>query len=195
MGFSAEDHVELVAGAPALYWLGLVTRLGEESAFVNGVRLLTFRDVPDVDIFGCWPGALKTDDTALVCELADPTPLRRSPCRDSLSSAWGADASGAGGMLSPPPREEPPSSTRKVDATAFVSATGRMLGESMLNDFDFSRSFALSLAARGAEGKNCAKLAPGARDIVTQESIYLALGLLTIISEPIYIVRLHPSRQ
>jgi hypothetical protein len=63
-----------------------------------------------------------------------------------------------------------------------------MLGESMLNDFDFSRSFALSLAARGAEGKNCAKLAPGARDIVTQESIYLALGLPTIISEPISIV-------
>jgi hypothetical protein len=43
-----------------------------------------------------------------------------------------------------------------------------MLGESMLCDFDFSRSFALSLAARGADGKNCAKLAPGARDIVTR---------------------------
>ena len=172
-----------------------MTRLGEESAFVNGVRLLTFREVPDVDIFGGWPGALKTDDTALVCELAEPTPFKRSPCKDSLSSAWGADASGAGGMLSPPPREEPPSSTREFDAAAFVSAAGRMLCESMLNDFDFSRSFALSLAARGAEGKNCAKLAPGARDIVAQDSIYLTLGLPTIISEPVSSVRLHPSRQ
>ena len=72
------------------------------------------------------------------------------------------------GLLSPPPREDPPSSARKFDAAGFVSATGRMLGESMLCDFDFSLSFALSLAARGADGKNCAKLAPGARDIVRQ---------------------------
>jgi len=72
-------------------------------------------------------------------------------------------------MLSLAPREELASSTSsEFEAATFVSATGRMLGESMLCDLDFSRSFALSLAARGADGKNCAKLAPGARDIVAQ---------------------------
>jgi hypothetical protein len=63
-----------------------------------------------------------------------------------------------------------------------VSATGLILGDPNVCDLPFSRSFALSLAARGAEGKNCAKLAPDARDIVEQESNYLTLRLPTNIS-------------
>ena len=48
-----EVHVESVAKDPTLYELGLAMRVGEESAFVNGVRLLTFRDAPAVETFGC----------------------------------------------------------------------------------------------------------------------------------------------
>ena len=65
----------------------------------------------------------------------------------------------------------------------------------MLYVLDFSRSFALSLAARGAEGKNCAKLAPGARDIVTEKTFYRIRGLPTIISGVVSTERLHPSKQ
>ena len=63
-----------------------------------------------------------------------------------------------------------------------MSATGLILGDPNICVLPFSLSFALSLAARGAEGKNCAKLAPDARDIVEQESNYLALRLPTNIS-------------
>jgi hypothetical protein len=63
-------------------------RIGDESIFVNGVRLLTFREEPKVDMVDWGAGALKTEDAVLAWELAEPIPLRRSPCRDSLSSAW-----------------------------------------------------------------------------------------------------------
>lgn len=65
-------------------------RIGDESVFVSGVKLLAFRGPPNVDILACCVGALKTDETLLlVCELAEPTPFKRSPCIDSLSSAGG----------------------------------------------------------------------------------------------------------
>jgi hypothetical protein len=133
----------------------------------------------------------------LVCELADPTPLRISPCTDSLSSPWGATVSGVGRWDSLPGREAG-SSTRIFEifeSTPFVSATDCMLGESKFWNLTFSRSFALSLAARGAEGKNCAKLAPEARDIVTQKSIYHTLRLPTNISDMVFSERLHASKQ
>jgi hypothetical protein len=76
-------------------------RLGDESVFVSGVRLLTFRGPLKVDILACCVGALKTEDTLLlVCELAEPTPFKRSPCIDSLSSAAGGGADSADMLLS-----------------------------------------------------------------------------------------------
>ena len=68
--------------------------------FVSGVRLLTFRGPLKVDILACCVGALKTEDTLLlVCELAEPTPFKRSPCIDSLSSAGGGAESVMGMLL------------------------------------------------------------------------------------------------
>ena len=80
-------------------WFGLDMRFGDESVFVNGVRLLTFRELPNADMVDRPAGALKTEDAVLACELAEPTPFRRSPCIDSLSSAWGAAVSVVDGML------------------------------------------------------------------------------------------------
>lgn len=76
-----------------------------------------------------------------------------------------------------------------------MSATEGMLGGSDICDLIFSRSFALSLAARGADGKNWAKLAPDARDIVGQYLIYLSLRLPTIISSIGIRERLHAYEQ
>lgn len=64
-----------------------------EPALVSGVRLLlaagydeAFRAVGGLE-------ALKTDEAVLACELADPTPLRVSPCSDSVSSVGRCAAS------------------------------------------------------------------------------------------------------
>ena len=48
-------------------------RFGDESVFVSGVRLLTLRELPKVDMLG-WgaAGALNTEDTVLAWELAEP---------------------------------------------------------------------------------------------------------------------------
>ena len=94
-------------GSHIFGWLGLDMRFGDESVFVNGVRLLTFRELPKVAMVDWAAGALKTEDTVLACELAEPTPFRRSPCRDSLFSAWGAAVSVDGMLLSPADGVEP----------------------------------------------------------------------------------------
>lgn len=84
--------------------------------FVRGVRLLILLELPPnvvVALFG--PAALKTDETVLACELADPTPLRRSPCIDSVSSARGARVSAkAVPDRASPVREGGPLSSRDV---------------------------------------------------------------------------------
>lgn len=109
---SAVRPPDTAAGVLAFCWLGLAKRLGEESVFVNGVRLLRLREPPNVDAAGCCAGALNIDDTVLVCELADPTPLRRSPDIDSVSSEGSIGLSVAGVFLSPPDRDVPASSAR-----------------------------------------------------------------------------------
>ena len=152
-----------------LYWFGLAAGFGEESIVVNGVKLLTFRDAVNVDMVAGWVGALNTDDIVLAYELADPTPFKISPGGDdAISSAGGAAESVTGILLSSAGRVEPASSARVCEDTNGLSAVRSLLVESEIWDFDFSLSFALSLAARGADGKNCAKLAAGARDIVRQ---------------------------
>lgn len=192
-----ESSLGYVVWGPDLYW-GLAAGIGEDSRFVKGVRLLTFRGPPKVDILDRGAGALKPDDTVLECELAEPTPLSRSPWRESLSSASGGHPLTGGGLISPPERDEDEAAAASSarggnDSDTLVSATGRMLGESSPRDLTFSLSFALSLAARGAEGKNCAKLAPDARDIVRQRSIYRSRRLPTNISDLGIIVRPHAS--
>lgn len=169
-------------GSLVFCWFGLDMRFGDESVFVSGVRVLTFREVPNVDILECAAGALKTEDAVLACELAEPTPFRRSPCRDSVSSAWGAAVSVGAILVSPAAGAGPALLARDCREDVAVSATDLTLGDPIVCDFPFSRSFALSLAARGAEGKNCAKLAPDARDIVGRRSNYLSLHRPTNIS-------------
>jgi hypothetical protein len=66
---------------------------GDVSVFVRGVRVL--RAVPsDATCTERVCGPLKTDDAVLACELAEPTPLRRSPCIVSFSSPGCADIYG-----------------------------------------------------------------------------------------------------
>ena len=142
--------------------------MGEESIVVNGVRLLTFGAEPNVDMLVGWTGALDADDIVLAYELADPTPFRMSPGGDTLPSVNGAAESATGILPSPAGRIEPASSARDWEMPKGLSAARGLSEESGICDLDFSLSFALSLAARGAEGKNCAKLADGARDIVRQ---------------------------
>lgn len=151
-----------------LSWFGLPAGLGEESMVVNGVRLLTLGAEPNVDMLAGGAGALNADDIVLAYELADPTPFRISPGGDALSSADGTAESVAWILLSPAGRIEPASSARAYEAPRGLSAARVLVEESGYCDLDFSLSFALSLAARGADGKNCAKLAAGARDIVRQ---------------------------
>jgi len=115
-------------------------------------------------------------------ELAEPTPFRISPGRDSVSSAGGGADSGAELCLSTAKRIDPTSSKRRPVLIGGVSTTGPILGDPTFWVLDFSLSFALSLAARGADGKNCAKLAPDARDIVEVGTIYLTLRLPSTIS-------------
>lgn len=83
-----------------LGWCGLDMRFGDESVFVNGVRLLIFRELLKAVMLDWAAEALKTEDAVLACELAEPTPFRRSPCRDSLSSARRAVVSVEVGLLS-----------------------------------------------------------------------------------------------
>ena len=142
--------------------------MGEESIVVNGVRLLTFGAEPNVDMLAGWAGALDAEDTVLAYELAEPTPFRMSPGGDALSSVDGAAESVTVILPSPAGRIEPASSARDCERARGLSAGRGLAEESGICDLDFSLSFALSLAARGAEGKNCAKLADGARDIVRQ---------------------------
>ena len=143
-----------VACALDLYPPGLVPGFGEESMFVKGVRLLTFCAVPELGILDCCAGALKTDDTVLECELADPTPFNVSPGNDSLSSARAGGASALQALPSAG-RVNPASSFRDMLLyTTCMSAAARDIGDSMVCDLDFTLSFALSLAALGAAGKN-----------------------------------------
>jgi len=122
--------------------------------FVKGVRLLIFCAVPEFGMLDCCAVALKTDDTVLECELADPTPFKVSPGNDSLSSARAGAASALQALLSAG-RAEPLSSARELLLyTTCMSAAVRDIGNSIVCDLDFTRSFALSLAALGAAGKN-----------------------------------------
>jgi hypothetical protein len=127
----------------------------------------------------------------LECELADPTPFSISPGDDTVSSAGGAVESVLVILLSPAGRVEPAFSTAGCEDTTALSAARCLLVDSKICGLDFSRSFALSLAARGADGKNCAKLAPDARDIVGQILIYLTRRPPTIISIMVFRERLH----
>ena len=79
---------------------GLEMRKGEDSMFVSGVKLMLGAPL-EVDMLWCCGGALKTDDTVLVCEEADPTPLRISPGTNSLSSAVEGGIFSALGVLGP----------------------------------------------------------------------------------------------
>ena len=63
----------------------------------------------------------------------------------------------------------------------FVSAV-LVDGDSCALNRSLSRSTARSLAARGAAGKNCAKLAPGGRVIARMGEVYRSLRPPTIIS-------------
>lgn len=69
-------------------------------------------------------------------------------------------------LLSLAGRAELSSSKRPCEGPKGLSAACALAKESGICDFDLSLSFALSFAARGADGKYCAKLAAGARDIV-----------------------------
>jgi hypothetical protein len=155
--------LELIAWAPNL--LGLGMRFGEELVVVNGVKLFTFRGTPNVDMLGCGP--LKTDVFVLECELADPTVFRISPGESSLSSMGGGAGSVILILISPPARTGRTFSSRRSECTDRLSAKRFLVGDPKLSGLDFSRSFALSLAARVADGKYCAKPAV-ARDIVGQ---------------------------
>lgn len=100
--------------------------------FVSGVRLLIFRDPANVDVLDCGADMLKTVDTLLACELADPTALSISPCMDSVSSACVAAVSEERILLSPSDRGGI-FSTRLLDKlNIFVSPTARIMGESIL---------------------------------------------------------------
>lgn len=105
----------------------------------------------------------------LVCEDADPTPFKRSPETDSLSSA------AEGGILSMPEgllslvNPAALTSSARAEYSAWVSGIGRMPVESKVCTFGFSLSFALSLPDRGAGalGKYAEKFCV-ARDIVSE---------------------------
>ena len=103
----------IVACALGLYPPGLAPGFGEESMFVKGVRLLTLCAVPEVGILELCAGTLKTDDTVLECELAEPTPFRVSPGNDSLSSAM-VEVASAVDVMPSAARAEPASSVREV---------------------------------------------------------------------------------
>ena len=113
--------------------------------------------------------ALKTDDTVLAWELADPAPLRISPWTDSESSVEGCAASDTNDEES---GLEP---SRWVCVWVWLwlwlwvwagvaVLESRSAASEALADLSRSRSrsFALSLAARGTLGKNCLYPALGA---------------------------------
>lgn len=127
------------------------------------MRLLEARsEVPAME--ADWLGRLKTDDVVLAWELAEPTALSMSPCKDSVSSVevewWRASDVERSGLVRP---------SRWVadDADGGVGAVDAGLGSrstasSDALDLARSRSVAFSRAARGAAGKNWAKPAPDA---------------------------------
>ena len=63
-----------------------------------------------------------------------------------------------------------------------LESADRVDGGSCALNLSLSRSTARSLAARGAAGKNCAKLAPGGRVIARMGEVYRSLRPPTIIS-------------
>lgn len=140
--------------------------MGDESSFVNGVRLIKF-EAAAAPVFCAV--VLKTEDAVLVCELVDRTQFSKSPCCSSPSSA-GASIFVSRAPSSPAAPEilPRPDSSRDLDGfCASLSAfTGSSSGESRGFDFARSRSLALFFAARGADGKKSEKPAVEARDMV-----------------------------
>lgn len=135
---------------------------------VSGVkvllRVLEARSEVVLAMEADWLGRLKTDDAVLVWELAEPTPLSMSPCKDSVSSVevewWRASDVDRSGLARP-------SRWAADDADGGVGAVDAVLGSrstasSDALDLARSRSVAFSRAARGAAGKNWAK--PAAPD-------------------------------
>jgi len=144
-----------------LNWLegGICEEDGDEPALVRGVRLLL--EARDEKLFSeaDWLLALKTEDVVLAWELAEPTPLRISPCADSVSSV------GMGGCAaSDMDRSDlagPSRGPSEEDIEEDILGSRSVASEDAL-DFARSRSVAFSLAARGAAGKNWAKPVPDA---------------------------------
>ena len=132
-----------------------------ESKVVRGVRWLEFLEVTKAL---CRVEELRTEEAVLACELAEPTALRVSPGSDSTSSDCRCVASET--EPSRPVLDVRPgpgaSSACWVDEDAkglrwpfVVAAAAACVGDdSCTLDFARSRSVALSLAARGADGKN-----------------------------------------
>lgn len=141
-------------------WLeGGICEDGDEPALVRGVRLLL--EARDEKLFSeaDWLVALKTEEVVLAWELAEPTPLRMSPCADSVSSVGmsGCAASDMDRSDLAGPSRGPHEEGIEEDILGSRSAAS----EDAL-DFARSRSVAFSLAARGAAGKNWAKPVPDA---------------------------------
>jgi hypothetical protein len=100
---------------------------------------------------------------ALLCELADPPALSVSPASDSVSSVEGRPVPFTCGFEVKPVMGP---SSLGADADGFSGVRWPLAsadcadGDSCGLNLSLSRSIALSLAARGAAGKNWAKLAP-----------------------------------
>lgn len=112
-----------------------------EPTLVRGVLLLL--DAREEAFKVAEVKVVSTEDAVLAWELAEPTPLRISPCRDSVSSVggWGASDNDDSYLA--------PSRGAGVAVLESMSAAS-----DALEDFSRCRSLALSLAARGALGKN-----------------------------------------
>lgn len=122
---------------------GCITAVcGGEPMVVRGVRLL-LEAREEAFIAADELKVVKTDEAVLAWELAEPTPFKISPCKDSVSSIGGCAASDNDESYLAPSRRAGASVLESLSADSDV-----------LVDFSRSRSLALSLAARGAFGKN-----------------------------------------
>ena len=75
-GRGRKDLLDISAWVSYLVWIGLFSpRGGEESELVKGVRLLA--GCPRARL-GAWCAVLNTEEAVLL-ELAEPTPLSKSP--------------------------------------------------------------------------------------------------------------------
>lgn len=109
----------------------------------------------------------------LVFEVSEPTVLGISLGMLSISSAGVRDGSDT--EVSRRDLEVAGSSCRALGVWWPLMALSRWPddGDSVASCFAFSRSIALSLAAFGAAGKNCAKLALEGRVIVSKADSYI----------------------